>query len=137
VQLLSPQQLYHQSKAKGHNQSHFTTDENTATLFHGGDTISCSYHPKTKIPTISCIPLIKDNQITMPLKPSFSQQPSNKGHIHVEILEPKELAAYTSNLTTGQQELLHLHEIYAHADIQEIQYKIKHGEIKPPKQHIK
>jgi hypothetical protein len=33
VQLLSPQ-----LKAKGYNQSHFTTDEKRATLFHGGDT---------------------------------------------------------------------------------------------------
>jgi hypothetical protein len=31
------------------------TEETTTTLFHGGDTFTCDYHPKTKIPTLSCI----------------------------------------------------------------------------------
>jgi hypothetical protein len=76
-------------------------------LFHVGDNFSCDYHPKTKIQKISCIPLIKDKQITMPLKPYLSQQPSNKGHKCVTILERKEITAYESNLKTAQQEPQH------------------------------
>jgi hypothetical protein len=51
-------------------------------------------------------------------------------NLHSHILEPQKITAYTSNLNTAQQELLHLHETYAHAYMQEIQYKIKHGDIK-------
>jgi hypothetical protein len=29
--------------------------KNTAALFHRGDTSTCDYHPKTKIPTLCCI----------------------------------------------------------------------------------
>jgi hypothetical protein len=65
MRLLSPQQLHSRSKAKGYTQSYFTTEENTATLFHVGDTYLCDYNPKTKIPTISCIPLMKDKQMTI------------------------------------------------------------------------
>jgi hypothetical protein len=39
-------------------------------------------------------------------------------------------AAYTSNMNTSQQELLRLHETYAHADMKEIQQQIKNCEIK-------
>jgi hypothetical protein len=35
IHLISPQQLHRQSKAKGHDKSCFTTEETTATLFHG------------------------------------------------------------------------------------------------------
>jgi hypothetical protein len=52
---ISPKQLQSQSKEKGHENSCFTTEENTATLFHRGDTFTCAYHPKTKIPTLSCV----------------------------------------------------------------------------------
>jgi hypothetical protein len=47
IRLISPQQLHRQSKARGHENSCFTTEENTAILFHGGDTFTCAYHPKT------------------------------------------------------------------------------------------
>jgi hypothetical protein len=59
IRLIIPQQLHRQSKAQsqaqGHANSCFTTEENTATLFHGGDTFTCDYHPKTKTPTLCCI----------------------------------------------------------------------------------
>jgi hypothetical protein len=55
IRLISPQQLHKQSKAKGHENSCYTTEETTATLYHGGDTFTCAYHPKTKIPTLNCI----------------------------------------------------------------------------------
>jgi hypothetical protein len=55
IRLISPQQVHRQSKAHGYDNSCFTTDETTATLYHGGDTFNCEYHPKTKIPTISCL----------------------------------------------------------------------------------
>jgi hypothetical protein len=43
-------------------------------------------------------------------------------------------AAYHSNLNTSQQELLRLHETYAHADMREIQQQIKNCEIKAHRQ---
>jgi hypothetical protein len=43
-------------------------------------------------------------------------------------------AAYASNLNTSQQELLRLHETYAHADIKEKQQQIKNCEIKAKRQ---
>jgi hypothetical protein len=42
IRLISPQRLHHQSKDKVNEQSCFTTDENTATLFHGGGTYKMS-----------------------------------------------------------------------------------------------
>jgi hypothetical protein len=39
-------------------------------------------------------------------------------------------SAYTSNFNTAQQEVLRLHETYAHADMREIQQKIRLGDIK-------
>jgi hypothetical protein len=53
IQRISPQQLHRQSKARGHENSCFTTEENTATLFHGGDTFTCDYHPKQKYPPLA------------------------------------------------------------------------------------
>jgi hypothetical protein len=41
IRLISPQQLYRQSKAKGHDNSCFTTEETTATLYHVRDTFTC------------------------------------------------------------------------------------------------
>jgi hypothetical protein len=55
IRLINPQQLHRQSKAKGHDNSCFNTEETTAILYHGGDTCTCAYHPKTKIPTLICI----------------------------------------------------------------------------------
>jgi hypothetical protein len=110
------------TNAKGYNQSHFTIDEHAATLFHLETLSHVTTAQKLKIPTISCIPLIRDIQITFPIEQSFSQQPSNKGGKRVAILEPKSLAAYTSNLNTANQELLNLHETNAHADMQEMHY---------------
>jgi hypothetical protein len=54
----------------------------------------------------------------------LAQQPSNKGRKRVIFHEPNQATkppAYTSNLNTSQQELLRLHEMYAHADMEEIQ----------------
>jgi hypothetical protein len=48
IHLISPQQLHRQSKARGYDNSCFTTDETTSTLYHGGDTFKCEYHPRTK-----------------------------------------------------------------------------------------
>jgi hypothetical protein len=50
----------------------------------------------------------------------MTQQPSNKGRKHVIFREPDHAttpAAYTLNLNTSQQELLRLHETYAHANM--------------------
>jgi hypothetical protein len=55
IQLISPHQLHRQSKARRHENSCFTMEETTATLHRGGDTFTCAYHPKTTIPTLSCI----------------------------------------------------------------------------------
>jgi hypothetical protein len=63
ILLISPQQLHRQSKAKCHENYCFTTEENTATLFHGRDTFTCDYHPKNKIPTLCCITDIQFNVI--------------------------------------------------------------------------
>jgi hypothetical protein len=38
IRLISPQQLHRHSKARGNENSCFTTEETTASLFHGGDT---------------------------------------------------------------------------------------------------
>jgi hypothetical protein len=57
----------------------------------------------------------------------------NKGRKRVIFHEPDQAttpAAYTSNLNTSQQELLRLHETYAHVDTEEIQQQIKDCEIK-------
>jgi hypothetical protein len=65
------------------------------------------------------------------------QQPINKGRKHVIFREPAHAitpAANTSNMNTSQQELLRLHETYAHADMKEIQQQIKNCEIKANRQ---
>jgi hypothetical protein len=48
IRLIIPQQLHRQSKARGHENSCFTTKETTATLFHWGDTFTYDYHPTQK-----------------------------------------------------------------------------------------
>jgi hypothetical protein len=53
IRLISPQQLHRQSKARGYDNSCFTTDETTAALYHGGDTFKCEYHPKKKFPQVA------------------------------------------------------------------------------------
>jgi hypothetical protein len=78
--LISPRQLHRQSKAKGHGNGCFTTEETTATLFHGGDTFTCDYHPKTKIPTLRCIKYNKKNTTYIQAASTLAQKPSNKGH---------------------------------------------------------
>jgi hypothetical protein len=93
--------------------------------------------PKTKIPTIRCITDKKTRTTHIQAASTLSQQPSNKGrkrvvfHEHVQANTP---AAYASNMNTSQQELLRLHEIYAHADMKEIQQQIKNCEIKANRQ---
>jgi hypothetical protein len=78
IRLISPQQLHRQSKARVYDNSCFTTDGTTSSLYHGGDTLKCEYHPRTKIPTIICLPAntapTKQNPLT-----SMAQQPNHKG----------------------------------------------------------
>jgi hypothetical protein len=83
IRLISPQQLDRQSKAKGHDSSCFTTEETTTTLYHRGDTFTCAYHPKTKIPTLSCISDSKTQKTPIPTTLTLAQQPSNKGRTRV------------------------------------------------------
>jgi hypothetical protein len=135
IRLISPQQLHRQSKAKGHENSCFTTEETTATLYHGGDTFTCAYHPKTKIPTLNCITDSKTQKIKIAAPSTFAHQPSNKGRKRIIFHNDKppcSTAAYHSNLNTSQQELLRLHETYANADMREIQQQIKTATLKHP-----
>jgi hypothetical protein len=137
IRLISPQQLHRQSKAKGHENSCFTTEETTATLYHGGDTFTWAYHPKTKIPTLNCITDNKTQKTQIAAPSTFDHQPSNKGCKRVIFHNDKPpcpTATYHSNLNTSQQELLRLHETYAHADMREIQQQIKNCDIKAPRQ---
>jgi hypothetical protein len=90
MRLISPQQLHRQSKAKGHENSCFTTEETTATLYHGGDTFTCAYHPKTKIPTLNYITDSKTQNIQIPAPSTFTQQPSNKGRKRVIFHDDKQ-----------------------------------------------
>jgi hypothetical protein len=102
-----------------------------------GDTFTCAYHPKIKIPTLNCITYSKTQKIQAPTPSTFAQQPSSKGHKRVIFHDDKQQcspAAYHSNLNISQQELLRLHETYAHADMQEIQQQIKNCEIKAHRQ---
>jgi hypothetical protein len=123
IRLIGPQQVHIQSKAKRHENSCFTTEEITATLFHGGDTFTCDYHPKTKIPTLFCITDKNKNTAYIQVASTLAQQQSNKGRKRVIFKENANAttpAAYVSNLNTSQQELLRLHETYLHADMKEI-----------------
>jgi hypothetical protein len=132
IRLISPQQLHRQSKARGYDNSCFTTDETTATLYHGGDTFKCEYHPKTKNHTISC--LTANTAPTQHIQStSMAKQPNHKGRKRVIFHDTHQIttpAAYSSNLNTAQQELLRLHETYAHADMKEIQQQIKNCDLK-------
>jgi hypothetical protein len=137
IRLISPQQLHRQSKAKGHENSCFTTEETTATLYHGRETLTCAYNQKTKIPTLNCITDSKTQKIQISAPPTFAQQPSKKGRKRVIFYDDKpqcSTAAYHSNLNTSQQEFLRLHETYAHADMREIQQQIKNCDITAPRQ---
>jgi hypothetical protein len=124
-------------EARRHENSCFTTEETTATLHHEGDTFTCAYHPKTKITTRSCITDSKTRTTHIPITSNLAQQPSNKGHKRVIFHDTNQSpthAAYNLNLNTSQQELLCLHETYAHADMQEIQQQIKNCKIKANRQ---
>jgi hypothetical protein len=95
-------------------------EEKTATLYHGGDTFTCAYHPKTKIPTLNCITDSKTQKIQVAAQSTFAHQTSNKGRKRIISHDDKQqcsTAAYHSNLNTSQQELLRLHETYAHVDM--------------------
>jgi hypothetical protein len=79
MRLISPQQLCRKSKVKLHEHSLFTTEENTPTLFHRGDTYTCDCHPKTKMPSLSC-PTHQNNKTPQTTSSaSFSQPPSYEG----------------------------------------------------------
>jgi hypothetical protein len=83
IRLISPHQLHRQSKARGHKNSCFTTEETTATLYHGGYTYTCTYHSKTKITTFSCITDSKARTTHIQITSTLAQQPSNKGRKRV------------------------------------------------------
>jgi hypothetical protein len=142
IRLISPQKLHSQSKAKGHENSCFTTEETTATLFHRGDTFTCAYQPKTKIPTLCCITDKTNKRTYTPSSANLAQQPSYKGRKRVIVKETNNTTAptaYTSNMKTAQKELLRLYETYAHADMKEIQQKIKTASLRltDKLQHVK
>jgi hypothetical protein len=104
---------------------------------HNINTFTCAYHKKTKIPTLNCITDSKTQKIKISAPSTFAHQPSNKGCKRVIFYNDKppcSTSAYHFNLNTSQQELLHLHEIYAHADMREIQQQIKNCDIKAPRQ---
>jgi hypothetical protein len=91
--------------------------------------------PKNKIPTISCI-TDQTNKIPQHTtsRTNLAQQPSYKGRKRIIVNETNNTTAptaYITNLNTAQQELLRLHETYAHADMKEIQQEIKNCDIKP------
>jgi hypothetical protein len=91
---------------------------------HGGDTYTCDYHPKTKIPTLSCISRLTNKSSQIVVAANFAQQPSFKGRKRVIVKKTNntiESITYLTNLNTAQQELLRLDETYAHADMKEIQ----------------
>jgi hypothetical protein len=137
ILIISPQQLHRQSKAKGHDNSCFTTEETTATLFHGGDAFTCDYHAKTKIPTLGCITYNKKNTTYIQAASTLAQQPINKGRKRIIFHETDSAtvpAAYVSNMNTSQQELLRLHGTYAHAEMKRIQHQIKNSKIKANRQ---
>jgi hypothetical protein len=95
IRLIRPHQLHRKSKAQGHEESHFITEEKMATLFHGGDIITCDCHTNTKIPMSTCIPLTETKQRTKPAKSSFKQQPHRKGRTRVTIVQPREISIFT------------------------------------------
>jgi hypothetical protein len=74
--------------------------------FMGGDTFKLDYHPKTKIPTLSCI-AHKTKKTTYKLTAStLTRQPSYKGHRQVMVNETNNTitpAANVSNVNTTQQ----------------------------------
>jgi hypothetical protein len=132
IRLTSPEQLHRQSKSRGYDNSCFTTDETTATLYHGGDTFKCKNYPNTKIPTISCL-TVKTAPTQHIQSTSIAKQPTHKGRKRVIFHDTHQIttqATYSSNLNTVQQELLRIHEKYAHADMKEIQQQIKNCNIK-------
>jgi hypothetical protein len=81
-------------------------EETTTNIHNGGDTFTCAYHPKTKIPTLICITDSKTQKTHIPTTLNLAQQPSNKGHTRV-IFNDATLqytpAAYHSSLNTSQQ----------------------------------
>jgi hypothetical protein len=89
--------------------------------------------PKLKKPTLSCITDSKTQKTHIPTTSTLAQKPSNKGRNHIIFHDANQQytpAAYHSNLNTSQQELLCLHETYAHADMREIQQQIKTVKLK-------
>jgi hypothetical protein len=67
----------------------------------------------------------------------MAQKPNHKGRKRVIFHDTHQItnpAAYNSNLNTAQQELLRLHETYAHADMKEIQQQIKNCDLKANRQ---
>jgi hypothetical protein len=102
-----------------------------------GDTFTCAYHPKTKIPTLWWVTDKSDKRTYTTSSTNLAQKPSYKGRTRIIVKETNNTTAptaYTTNLNTVQQALLCLHETYAHADMKEIQQQIKNCEIKANRQ---
>jgi hypothetical protein len=100
--------------------------------FTEGGTFTCAYHPKKKIPELSCITDDKMRTTYIQSASTLARQPSNKGRKRVIFREPDHAttpAAYALNLNTSHQEILRLHETYAHAYMKEIQQQKHHGSI--------
>jgi hypothetical protein len=50
-----PAKITQKNKSKRTRELMLHDIKTTATLFHGGDMFTCTYHPNTKIPTLCCI----------------------------------------------------------------------------------
>jgi hypothetical protein len=57
-----------------------------------GDTFTCAYHPKTKIPPLNCIADSKTQKTQVPTTLTLAQQPSNKCRKHVIFHDDKQNA---------------------------------------------
>jgi hypothetical protein len=89
------------------------------------------------MPTLNCIADSKTQKTQVPTTSTLAQQPGNKGRKRIIFHDDKQQcshAAYHLNLNPSQQELLRLHETYAHADMRKIQQQIKNCEIKAHRQ---
>jgi hypothetical protein len=118
----------HDSRQKKKQQQHY---------FMGEIRSQAPTTQKTKIPTLCCIPDKTDKRTYTPSSTNLAQQPSYKGRKRVIVKETNntsEPTVYITNLNTAQQELLRLHETYAHANMKEIQQTIKNRNIKANRQ---
>jgi hypothetical protein len=136
IQLVGPQQLHRQSKAKQKDRrTHASRQKKLQQhYFMGGIR---SHAPNTQKRKYQCITDKTKKRTYTTSSMSLAQQPSFKGCSRVILNETNNTTAptaYITNLNTAQQELLRLHESYAHADMKEIQQQIEDCEIKANRQ---